>query len=153
MPRRANSTQSLRIRGLETETSRLLSENISLREQVIRVQSDIPRECTPEFLDRLMMVKAKLDEKVKEVGGLVDELGSLSIDRGVLGSTPSENVPPAVGSPGTSPLDQGRRKSGFPLADVPRVQDGRLPSIIEGKVYPRQSLRYVVRSRSRNGGY
>ncbi|MCJ1475329.1 hypothetical protein MMC13_003991 [Lambiella insularis] len=134
---RANSTQSLRIRNLEAETSRLLSENLALREQVISLQHEL--DCRPKrsVLEDLGLVKDKLDIKLAELGSLVFELGQARK------SAIADNSPPRRRSRKASPKrspDQRNWKNVLSLSEVTGGQDGRLPPIVEDKYYPRRTL-------------
>ncbi|KAI9711432.1 MAG: hypothetical protein M1812_007177 [Candelaria pacifica] len=135
---KSNSTQSLRIRTLEAETSRLLSDNISLRAQLIKLQTEVDTQRTRYVVDEVGTIKEKLEQKVKELGGFVLELGGLQtrvqnhgeLQRGSRGGR---------ASPQRSP-DQKNWKNAFTLSEVTGGQDGRLPAIVEDKAYPRLTL-------------
>ncbi|KAI9811465.1 MAG: hypothetical protein M1827_005448 [Pycnora praestabilis] len=135
---RANSTQSLRIRNLEAETSRLLSENISLREQNINLQNAAGKNQTTCLLDNVTAVKDELQAKVKELSSLIEGLGGIhNVVQGTNLSQRSENVhrKPAKQSP-----EQRQWKNAFALSDATGNQDGKLPAIVEGKAFPRRTL-------------
>lgn len=73
---RVNSAQSIRIRSLESETTRLLSENIELREQVIKIQAALDkRERSKVDLENVEATKQQLEGKVAEMQELVRSLG------------------------------------------------------------------------------
>lgn len=131
---RANSTQSLRIRSLESETSRLLSENLALREQVIHLQHERDSDRRRQCLEDVGNVKSKLEEKVAEIRTLVMELESV-------GSSQRRSSPrkPVRSSPKRSP-DQKNWKNALTLSEVTGGQDGRLPPIVEDKYYPRRTM-------------
>ncbi|KAI4261252.1 MAG: hypothetical protein L6R42_003542 [Xanthoria sp. 1 TBL-2021] len=129
-----NSTQSIRIRTLESEISRLLSENIALREEVIRLQFEIDNHVG---LGNISTVKARLEAKLLELGGLVQELGNVqqsTEDRRALRRRSGAKV-----SPKTSP-DQRNWKNALTISEVTGGADGRLPPIVEDKYYPRRTL-------------
>ncbi|MCJ1308414.1 hypothetical protein MMC25_002067 [Agyrium rufum] len=135
---RANSAQSIRIRGLECETSRLLTENLSLREQVIRLSKHLEvysaRRSSAEKLDQ---IKAQLEAKLAEVGALVHDLGG--IHRSKRTSTASrKSVVPHL-SPKRSPITKDWRRA-IELEEIAAIQEGRLPLIREDKSYPRKTL-------------
>ena len=137
--RRANSTQSLRIRSLESEVTRLLSENVSLREQVIKLHHEAEKVTGRAVLEGVDNVKLKLETKLAELGGLVQELGNVqkTIDsqRG-----PRRSINRS--SPRRSP-DQRNWKNTLTLSEVTGGTDGRLPPIVEDKYYPRRTMEYV----------
>ncbi|KAL9602228.1 MAG: hypothetical protein Q9219_001952 [cf. Caloplaca sp. 3 TL-2023] len=131
---RVNSTQSLRIRTLESEVSRLLSENIALREQVIKLQFDIENNVGVESISS---VKGRLEAKLVEFGELVQELGSLQ--QSAKDRRASRRRSGAKKSPKKSP-DQRNWKNALSISEVMGGSEGRLPPIVEGKYYPRRTL-------------
>ncbi|KAI4171551.1 MAG: hypothetical protein LQ343_004143 [Gyalolechia ehrenbergii] len=131
---RVNSTQSLRIRNLESEVSRLLSENITLREQIIKLQFEIDNRVGAESINT---VKRELETKLAELGGLVRELGNLqqsAEDRRAVRRRSG-----VKSSPKESPA-QKNWKNALNISEVSAGADGRLPPIVEGKYYPRRTL-------------
>jgi Shugoshin N-terminal coiled-coil region len=136
---RANSTQSLRIRNLENETSRLLAENLGLREQILRLQTEIENGKAQRIADHTGVVKAQLEAKLLEISTLINSLGDAS--------APPKKKSPRAGkitraSPNTSP-DQKNWKNMCTLSEAVGGQEGRLPPILENKSYPRPTLEYV----------
>ncbi|MCJ1283857.1 hypothetical protein MMC26_003188 [Xylographa opegraphella] len=140
---RVNSTQSLRIRTLEAETSRLLSENLVLREGVISLEHELENRPKREALEDLGFVKDKLEEKLAELGCLVFELGRAQTSA-IATSAPLRRQS-RVKSPENSP-DQRVWKNALTLSEVTAGQDGRLPPILEDKYYPRKTLKYGLAS-------
>ena len=136
---RANSTQSLRIRNLEAETSRLLSENLTLREQVINLQNELNGRPKKQAFDDLGVVKDKLEIKLAELGNLVFELGKAQ--RSAVASTSPSRRRTQNRSPKRSP-DQRNWRNTLTLSEVTGGQDGRLPPIVEDKYFPRRTLEY-----------
>ncbi|KAL8775535.1 MAG: hypothetical protein Q9209_000031 [Squamulea sp. 1 TL-2023] len=131
---RVNSTQSIRIRTLESDVSRLLTENIALREQVIKLQFEIDNNVG---LGNISTVKGRLEAKLLELGGLVQELGNVqksAEDRRALRRRSG-----AKDSPKPSP-DQRNWKNALTISEAAGGVDGRLPPIVEGKYYPRRTL-------------
>ncbi|KAL8851938.1 MAG: hypothetical protein Q9221_003149 [Calogaya cf. arnoldii] len=131
---RVNSTQSIRIRTLESEISRLLSENIALREEVIRLQFEVDSHVG---LGNISTAKARLEAKLLELGGLVQELGN--VQRSTEDRRALRRRSGAKASPKTSP-DQRSWKNALSISEVTDGTDGRLPPIVEGKYYPRKTL-------------
>lgn len=73
---RSNSSQSIRIRALEADCSRLLAENLSLKEQVNDLKYQLEgrsNRCRPSA-DIVSSVKHRLEEKLQEFGLLIAEL-------------------------------------------------------------------------------
>lgn len=127
---KTNSQQSIRIRSLENDCSRLLAENLSLREQVLQLHNTI--ESRPAF-DHIDAIKTQLEAKIQELGGLVSGLAQLK--KGDDGKTRRK-------SQLTARRRSGERqwRSGLCLQDV---ENGMLPTISEDKHYPRRTLGYV----------
>ncbi|KXG51666.1 uncharacterized protein PGRI_090590 [Penicillium griseofulvum] len=124
---RVNSLQSLRIRSLESEVSHLLSENVSLRKQVINLTQETERLEAGKLLHNgIYDIKSKLDAKLAELSNLAADLGSL---------------PRKVGKLCDQQLDRPKQAESRPRTeDMIGGEDGRLPAIIEDKYYPRQTL-------------
>ncbi|KAI9701492.1 MAG: hypothetical protein M1836_001548 [Candelina mexicana] len=137
---KSNSVQSLRIRTLEAETSRLLSDNISLRAQLIKLQTEVDTQRTQYMVDQVGVVKGKLEQKVRELSSFVLELGAVQ-DRVQSGGEIQPRSRGGRTSPQRSP-DQKNWKNAFTLSEVTGGQDGRLPPIAEDKAYPRLTLNH-----------
>lgn len=123
--------QSLRIRSLESEVSHLLGENVSLREQVINLTSEIERlEAAKLLHDGVYEIKARLDTKLAELNSLASDLGMLPRRVGKINSKPEGNTerPKTALEP--------RRAADF----NPAMDGGKLPSIVEDKYFPRRTL-------------
>ncbi len=136
---RANSTQSLRIRNLENETSRLLAENLGLRREILQLQGELESGKAQRIAEHTGVVKSQLEVKLLEIGALLSGLGSVpspkrkSRQSGKLLRT----------SPSTSP-DQKNWKNMCTLSEAVAGQEGRLPPILENKSYPRRTLEYFT---------
>ncbi|OXV08782.1 hypothetical protein Egran_03456, partial [Elaphomyces granulatus] len=125
---RANSVQSLRIQTLESEVSRLLRENASLRQQVISLRNDVEKYEAAKLLeDGVYDFREKLDIKLAEIGGLVAELGRLPRKVGRV----------CQSTTGTERQNSGRHRR---IALDTAEEDGRLPVILEDKYFPRKTL-------------
>ncbi|CAG8885740.1 unnamed protein product [Penicillium egyptiacum] len=124
---RVNSLQSLRIRSLESEVSHLLSENVSLREQVINLTQETERLEVGKMLHNgIYNIKSKLDAKLAELSNLAADLGSLPRKVGKLCDEQPDKPKQAESRPRTEDMMEG--------------EDGRLPAIVEDKYYPRRTL-------------
>lgn len=125
---RVNSLQSLRIRSLESEVSHLLSENVSLRKQVINLTQETERlEAGKMLHNGIYDIKSKLDAKLAELSNLAADLGSLPRKVGKICDEQSDRPKQVVESrPRTEDMMEG--------------EDGRLPAIVEDKYYPRRTL-------------
>jgi hypothetical protein len=132
---RVNSTQSLRIRNLENETSKLLADNLSLREQILRLQAQLEEGRAQVIADHTRELKAQLEVKILEIAALVNNLGDVDTRR----KRPSKDVTKSA----TSSPTQKNWRSSCSLADTLASQEGRLPPILENKSYPRRTLEYI----------
>ncbi|KAH7094638.1 hypothetical protein FB567DRAFT_600245 [Paraphoma chrysanthemicola] len=127
---RTNSQQSIRIRSLENDCSRLLAENLSLREQVLQLQNTLESHSSRPSFENIDAVKAKLEAKMMELGGLVAELGQLKKED----SRP--RCKSQLAATRRSP-DERQWRSGLGLQEV---ENAMLPTIAEGKYYPRRTM-------------
>ena len=67
-----NSTQSLRIRSLELEVSRLLADNLELRNQVLQLQNEVYISQSRASNAAAAKVKEELRAKIAELSGIVE---------------------------------------------------------------------------------
>ena len=132
---RANSTQSLRIRNLENETSRLLAENLGLREQIIQLQNDLENGKARRIADSTGVIKSQLEAKLLEIGALITSLGDGSTSK----KKAAREGKITKANPSQSP-DQRNWKNMCTLSEAVAGQEGRLPPIMENKSYPRRTL-------------
>ena len=116
-----NSSQSLRIRSLELEVSRLLADNLELRNQVLRLQNEV------DLAQRRAggRVKADLREKLEALMGIVDEMDD---EDGQSGRTQPKEKKPL----------EGNWRERQPLTEL--MRDSQMPTIQEDKQYPRRTL-------------
>lgn len=124
---KTNSSQSIRIRSLEAEISRLLSQNLSLREEIIDLQSQLSSQ-QPHAADAtaLATIRDALSAKIHELTGLVTELGSLQ--------DPSRPPRPEATAKRKPPSERAWR-NGFLIARD-AADEALLPSITEGALFP-----------------
>jgi len=132
---RANSAQSLRIRNLENETSRLLADNLGLREHVLRLRLELDDGRARRIADNTTIIKAQLEVKMQEISSLINNLNQAP--------TP-EKKPQKAGkivreSISGSP-DHRNWKNMCTLSEAVASQEGRLPPILENKSFPRKTL-------------
>lgn len=89
-------------------------------------------------------IQEKLEAKLTEIGGLVQELGKIQADAANRRS-PKRRLT-CSNSPKKSP-DQKVWKNVLSLAEVTGGAEGRLPPIVEDKYYPRKTLEYAFERR------
>ena len=131
-----NSNQSVRIRNLESEISRLLSENIAFRERVISLEHEVDRSPGQAAVDDVGSIRSRLEAKLGQLGCLVQELGKAhgNLSMGRLSRRQSTQQ----SSPRKSP-------DRITLGDISRnPQIPRLPPIIEDNLFPKRTLEYVL---------
>ena len=137
---RVNSTQSQRIRNLETEISRLVAENVSLREQVIHAQAEAERWRATSSMDREVCdLSGRLQRKMDEMAELVVEMGRIPERAARRGRRKSRIV--SAMSANTEQEWRNRLSIREAYTDERGdLQDGRLPAIQEDKLFPRRTL-------------
>ncbi|ETI19516.1 hypothetical protein G647_09350 [Cladophialophora carrionii CBS 160.54] len=139
---RVNSTQSQRIRNLETEISRLVADNISLREQAIAAQAEAERwRAASSINNEIFDLRDRLQKKMEEVGELVGEMGRIPEKVARKGRRKSRltNVGQRLSS-ATEEEWRNRLSMREATAAEGELNDGRLPAIREDKLYPRRTL-------------
>lgn len=151
---RINSNQSLRIRGLENECARLLSENLDLRGQVLRLEKELEDDTSQRVADHALQIKQKMEAQLVELGSL---LAGFGVEPPAKRQTPA--APRLADRPARLSLSSGTATP--PKRKVPPVlspteaeslaaQEGRLPPIYENKTFPRQTLRCVANAGRRS---
>jgi hypothetical protein len=139
---RCNSNQSVRIRNLELEASRLLAENLALREEIIQLQAQVEIYQHRPPSESVAAIKIGLETKMQELATLVAGLNALE-------KTPQPRCKPQALATKKSP---GERNWKNPLL-IPDGLGGEvlLPTISEDKHYPRRTLEYVKTDRKTLG--
>ncbi|RDW62797.1 hypothetical protein BP5796_11099 [Coleophoma crateriformis] len=133
---RVNSTQSQRIRNLENEVSRMLADNLRLREQIIRQQNELENNRSQRIVDHAGAIKSQLEAKLLEIGALITGLG----DEAPQQKKPSPKAGPTSRKSLSKSPDQKNWKNLCSLSDAVAGHEGRLPPIPENKTYPRRTL-------------
>ena len=123
----------MRIHNLETEKSRLLSENLALHEENIqlRVELEEKKEHSSQAETNVVDFQRRLDEQIHALQELAT---SLNISQKVPSKVQQEqsSSPPAV----RDWRDDVPRRSS-------QGDEWRLPTIMEDKYYPRRTLKYL----------
>ncbi|KAK5127408.1 hypothetical protein LTR85_006747 [Meristemomyces frigidus] len=124
-----NSNHSLRIRSLELEVSRLLTDNLDLREKVFRLEGELFSARGQVSSEAVQRVKEELRAKIAELSGLVGGLNE------VVGQQEDGNArPPAAEK---KPIE-GQWRERQPLTEA--MRENQMPTIVEDKQYPRRTL-------------
>ncbi|KAL2131134.1 hypothetical protein VTI74DRAFT_5519 [Chaetomium olivicolor] len=130
-----NSDQSQKIRRLENDCARLLSENLELRGQILRLQKRIEDDNAQRIADHALEVKAKLEAQLSEFAAL---LGSLGVEPPSKRHAPEDRrLSKPRSSLARSPPQRRRRTVDL---EALAEQEGRLPPIYENKTYPRATM-------------
>lgn len=134
-----NSDQSQKIRRLENDCARLLSENLDLRGQILRLEKQIEDNSARRIADHALEVKAKLELQLSEFTAL---LGSLGVEPpSKRRSSGDRMLAKPRESMARSPPYRRRRDTAVD-AEMLAEQEGRLPPIYENKTYPRATMKY-----------
>lgn len=120
---------------METEISRLLAENIAIREEAINARAEAEKWRASHRLNKeVVRMKSQLEAKLSEVNALVDELGALP-DKIARRSSHKRRREGFVSEFVKNP-DEREARARQTTID----QEGRLPAILEDKCYPRKTL-------------
>jgi hypothetical protein len=129
---RINSTQSVRIRNLENEVSNLLADNLALREELSHVKLEVEGGKAQQIVDHTAGIKTQLEERLQEITALISNLGNAPRQKRTSGCKGRISI--SQNEQQTAPRKR--------ISDVD--QEGRLPAIMEHKLYPRRTLEYVL---------
>lgn len=125
-----NSSQSLRIRSLEIEVSRLLQTNLELREELLRARNsehDARRQSNKEGVRGF---KEEMMAKLRELSGIVEGIEDAKEDK-----TDDIMAQEERRSSALSQMEFRERQS---LLDL--MRDCQMPTIDENKMHPRRTL-------------
>ncbi|KAI1471611.1 uncharacterized protein F4812DRAFT_185489 [Daldinia caldariorum] len=138
---RVNSTQSLKIRTLENECVRLLSENLDLRGQILRLQTELEDSRAQRIANHALKIKEKMEAQLAEWGTMLASLGHEPAPR-----VRSPREPKRLkrrSSIGRVSMSEWRRRdtvSSMKDLEAAALQEGRLAPIWENKTCPRETL-------------
>lgn len=143
---RVNSAQSLRIRSLEGECGRLLSDNLTLNGRILELEKELGESRGAQRIaNHALEIKAKMEAQLVEWGAMIQGLGvEPAAKRHATDSPGGRRIARPRLSGGPSPAAK-RRPRDSRSAEVAAAQEaGRLPPIQENKTYPRRTMRYVA---------
>lgn len=138
---RVNSNQSQRIRNLEVEISRIVADNSKLRCEVIAAQAEAERWRQTKSVNReVLELKDRMERKLKDVMALVGEMAEIPEKAATRRLSRRKS---GVEKPQTNGENEWKNRAAMREALVKERGDGldgRLPGIVEGKLYPRRTL-------------
>ncbi|KAI5928309.1 hypothetical protein F4810DRAFT_188726 [Camillea tinctor] len=143
---RTNSTQSLKIRSLENECARMLSENLELRGRIIHLENELEQSRAQRIADHALEIKAKMEAQLVEWGAMLAGLGHEPIPRNRSPRAAKKaKIRNSLGrsSLGRTSMSEWRRRdtmSSMKDLEAAALQEGRLPPLWEDKTYPRETL-------------
>lgn len=142
---RVNSAQSLRIRSLESECGRLLSENLTLNGRILELESELEHsKGAQRIADHALDIKAKMETQLIEWGAMLAGLGlERSSKRQALTSPGGTRVTRRKTSVSRSPAAKRRPRDSRNSDEMAALLEGRMPTIQEDKAYSRRTMRYV----------
>lgn len=123
---RTNSQQSMRIRVLESDCSRLLAENLALRERAMHLQHTVDKQSNSLSFENIDAVRSQLEAKMQELGSLVASLGQPKQPERRRKSQLARHRP-----------QERNFRSGLCIQEV---EDRMMPTIEEGRDYPRRTM-------------
>ncbi|KAL2021176.1 hypothetical protein VTK56DRAFT_7482 [Thermocarpiscus australiensis] len=134
---KVNSDQSQKIRRLENDCARLLSENLGLRSQILRLEKQVEDNSARRIADHALEIKAKLEAQLAEFASVI---GSLGLEPPSKRHSPDEGriVRPRQ-HVAISPAQRKRRET-LAEAEALAEQEGRLPPIWENETHPRVTM-------------
>ncbi|KAI3399203.1 hypothetical protein diail_7572 [Diaporthe ilicicola] len=141
---RVNSAQSLRIRSLEGECGRLLSDNLTLNGRILELERDLD-ECrrAQRIADHALEIKVKMEAQLAEWGAM---LGGLGVERPAKRHAPSSPGGTTATrrriSVSRNPAARQRPRDSRSSADLAAVHEGKLPPIQENTTYPRRTMNH-----------
>ncbi|KAG8160109.1 hypothetical protein KVR01_009645 [Diaporthe batatas] len=141
---RVNSAQSLRIRSLESECGRLLSDNLTLNGRILELERDL-EECreAQRIADHALEIKARMEAQLEEWSAM---LGGLGVERAAKRHARSSPGGTTVARKRTSmdrsPAAKQRPRDSRSSADMAALHEGRLPPIQENTTYPRRTMNH-----------
>lgn len=117
----------MRIRVLESDCSRLLAENLALRERAMHLQHTVDKQASTLSFENIDVVRSQLEAKMQELGSLVASLGQpKQIERRRKSQQLARHRP-----------QERNFRSGLCIQEV---EDRMMPTIDEAKDYPRRTM-------------
>ncbi|KAJ4424495.1 hypothetical protein N0V82_000819 [Gnomoniopsis sp. IMI 355080] len=142
---RVNSAQSLRIRSLESECGRLLSDNLTLNGRILELEKALEEaQGAQRIADHALELKDKMEAQLAQWGALIQGLGIEPAAKRRATSSPSgRRISRPRRSEGASPVMRRRPRDSRSAEAAAAQEDGRLPPIHENKTYPRRTMSHA----------
>lgn len=142
---RVNSNQSLRIRTLESECGRLLSENLTLNGRILELEKELDEsKSATRIADHALEIKAKMEAQLMEWGAMLQGLGvEPATKRQATTSPGGRTIARPRKSGGRSPTARQRPRDSRSAEELAAIHRNQLPPIHENKTHPRRTMRYV----------
>ncbi|CAJ2511472.1 Uu.00g070970.m01.CDS01 [Anthostomella pinea] len=138
---RVNSTQSLKIRALENECARMLSENLELRGQILRLDTELRESQAHRIADHALEIKEKMEAQLLEWGAMLAGLGNEPIPKNRSPrATKKARISTSLDRPSFPEWRRRDTMSSMKDLEAAAQQEGRLPPLWENKQYPRETL-------------
>ncbi|OAA67248.1 shugoshin family protein [Niveomyces insectorum RCEF 264] len=134
---RDNSIKSFRIRGLENECARLLSENLELRGQILRLEEEVEGNASRRIAEHALQVKQKMEAQLVELGSL---LAGFGLEPPTKRQTSPRRKPARLSLGGLSPSRKTSAPHSSRKAEFLAAEKSRLPPISEKEPCQRQTL-------------
>jgi hypothetical protein len=133
-----NTTQAQRIRALESDCARLLSENLDLRGQILHLEKEAEDNSARRIADHALEIKARMEAQLLEFEAMISGLG---VEPPAKRQAPERRKSGRT-RPSTSRSPPQRRVRDLAKdPDALALQEGRLPPIYENKSYPRATMK------------
>lgn len=139
---RVNSAQSLRIRSLESECGRLLSENLTLNGRILELESELENsKGAQRVADHALEIKAKMEAQLIEWGAMLSGLGlERPTKRQAIASPGGTRLARRRTSVSRSPAAKRRPRDSRSSEEAAALLEGRMPTIQEDKSYSRRTM-------------
>ncbi|CCF45203.1 shugoshin [Colletotrichum higginsianum] len=135
---KANATHLSRIKSLEADFARSLSENLKLNSCIIELKEELKNSNTRRVADHARDIRSQLESQLKECLSVLETLGQEPPTKRHA-SPQGRRIARASLSPRSPPQRRPPRES-FKDTEARALQEGRLPPIAENKSYPRATL-------------
>ncbi|CAN8103544.1 unnamed protein product [Discula destructiva] len=142
---RVNSHQSMRIRSLESECGRLLSDNLTLNGRILELEKLLEdSRGAQRIADHALEIKTRMEAQLMEWGAMVQGLGvEPAAKRQAIGSPGARRTSQMRLGGGTSPAAKRRPRDSRSAEMAAAQEGGRLPPIHENKTYPRRTMSHA----------